>query len=192
MYFLFDKLTATLVAASVLLVLVTIQKNMTESNIQQTISYTMKAQALNLGRWLQADLMTVGQNMDDQTIYLGGVDSTDGAGVKFNFFYDDGSPQHVIYTVSATGDSSAVNDSTRVPLYELVRERGLVGAEVEEGKSRPTLTSFQIVYLDAAGAPTLSNADARSIRVRFSAAVPIEVEGQYLRETHWATTVPLP
>ncbi len=197
MFFIYDNIAATLVAFSVMLVLLVMQQRMRDASIERVGVYAAKTQSIEFGDWLQQDLANIGLGVSAGTPVTGLTDHATIPGMTQSFSYlkkiavSDPSPSTITYQLNPVFEPDGVTpkiidiDTLAVPLFEV---RRLVNG-VEEGKSPPYLTYFRVELLDDTGVDVggvLPLAD--QVRVTFSMGVPL-VERTYLRETHWGTTV---
>jgi hypothetical protein len=193
MPFLFDNLTATVIAMTVLLILASMQMRATQQRVAQASRDVAQSQAAQLTSWLEEDLGQIGKNMSgDDTAFEAPVDSDQKwLTEEFVFEYEEFSSTGTIdtvrvrYRVESTGSSREIyfGDSTEtVDLYRLTREKKVVGETgwQEKGGSVPALEYFDVDLLDRNAEPVsnpVSNENAvRSVRVRFSLVAPYQNE----------------
>jgi hypothetical protein len=193
MPFLFDNLTATVIAMTVLLILASMQMRATQQRVAQASRDVAQSQAAQLTSWLEEDLGRIGKNMSgDEIAFEAPVDSDQKwLTEEFVFEYEEFSSTGAIdtvrvrYRVESTGSSREIyfGDSTEtVDLYRLTREKKVVGETgwQEKGGSVPALEYFDVDLLDRNAEPVsnpVSNENAvRSVRVRFSLVAPYQNE----------------
>ncbi len=208
MIFIYDNLTATIIAMSVFLLLVTIQFRTTQTNIAQTSRNIVKEQAQGFATWLEDDLEKMGQNIGPGSAPPYNVafdDPTDSSGVTVDFtFYQDSivstsSTMRVAtqYRVKKTG--TRVVEADTVDLYQLTRYRqeGASASWVEDGRSIDALGYFDVDMLNRDAQPIINPRSAaqtdqdtvRSTRVRFSVVAPFQNEKTSLRVVHFGSVL---
>jgi hypothetical protein len=145
MQVLFDNLTATILAGTVLLILMVMQASLMKSSVERTANYMSKKQSLEFADWLQDDLLNIGRGMErgDRTFEGPAIEVTsdgDTLTEKFTFYQDtlqskvasnmdDSVRVATAYTLGAPPSSSSPADpaETRtiggetVKLYRAVR-----------------------------------------------------------------------
>lgn len=185
MFFIYDNLSATVIGLTIISILMVMQVRLQRATYNRTIVYAAKTQAIDLGEWVQRDLALLGE---DKTYVVPSPD-TSGNTVSFTFrrkmSASASTPSVVNYTL--TPGATVVIEGQAVRLYQLTRR--VDGTVV--GQSQPTLTRFRLFFLDENAAEVATAAQARLLRIQFSTAMPMETDGQYLRETYWGTIVPL-
>lgn len=192
MAFLFDNLAATIVGATIMLILFTVQKRAVEVNVERTAVYAAKKRALSMGKWMQLDLANLGAGLNGNESGIVSNESDGDNTTEFVYRYRNtaGDEVHVSYALEEV-DSVAYDDAT-MTLYRLRRyEQVGSGPPQERGGSTPTLTQFHIEQLDETGDVTGAISQTRFLRVRFSVSVPFHSDRQYLRETHWGAVLPV-
>lgn len=208
MIFIYDNLTATIIAMSVFLLLVTIQFRTTQSNIAQTSRNIVKEQAQGFATWLEDDLETMGQNIGPgsappyNVAFENPVDSS-GVTVDFTFYQDSilstttTMRVETRYRVKKTGTRVVKADT--MDLYQLTRFRkeGAGGMWEEDGRSINALGYFDVDMLNRDAQPIASPRSAaqanpdtvRSTRVRFSVVAPFQNEQTSLRVVHFGSVL---
>jgi len=196
MHFIYDNLTATIIASTVTLLLINIQIQASKKNISKTSRHVVKQQAQSFASWMEKDLARMGQNMnyEDQVPMKNPQYTTIGDGVrhttKFTFhrikFDDDNNKIHVTtrYRVKK------VDDEPRNQ-YQLIRQTKTEnegGWSDDDGQSSPTLGYFQLDFLDRNAqrvtSPSSNFEDVEMIRVRFSSYPPFQNDETVLPFTH--------
>jgi hypothetical protein len=184
MQFLFDNLTATVIAMTVLLILASMQMRATQQRVAQTSQNIIRDQAGQLTTWLEEDLGQIGKNMnDDETAFEEPVNSGQKwITEKFVFEHEetDGTVVRVRYLVESTGSSREIDmggTTKSVELYQLTREKKVGGGGWQaKGGSIPALEYFDVDLLDrnadTLSAPVAHEDSVRSVRVRFSLVAP--------------------
>lgn len=188
---LLDNLTATIVAMSVLAMLVAMQYRAQEASVERTIAYSAKKQTIEFGKWIQDDIANVGAGVSFGTVSVQELTTNSSGNTNLFRFRrkmnaSDTDPVDVTYQLV---ESDTINvDGSVVYLYELRRR---VDGTLE-GTSPPTVTRFRIEMLNENGSLTAAPSEARQVRIRFSTAMPFsEDRHSFLREAHWGTTVPI-
>ncbi|PSQ72000.1 MAG: hypothetical protein BRD31_02090 [Bacteroidetes bacterium QH_2_64_26] len=190
MQFLFDNLTATVIAMTVLLILASMQMRATRQQVAQTSQNIVQRQAGQLTTWLEEDLGRIGKNMsDDEVAFEKLEDSDQQKWITEEFVFEheetDGTVVRVRYLVESTGSSREIDmggTTKSVELYQLTREKKVVGETnwQVKGGSIPALEYFDVDLLDRNAEPVsdpFSNPDdVRSVRVRFSLVAPYQNE----------------
>ena len=190
MQFLFDNLTATVIAMTVLLILASMQMRATRQQVAQTSQNIVQRQAGQLTTWLEEDLGRIGRNMsDDEVAFEKLEDSDQQKWITEEFVFEheetDGTVVRVRYLVESTGSSREIDmggTTKSVELYQLTREKKVVGETgwQAKGGSIPALEYFDVDLLDRNAEPVsdpVSNEDdVRSVRVRFSLVAPYQNE----------------
>jgi hypothetical protein len=193
MQLLFDNLSASIIAMTVLLIFASMQMRVTQQRVAQVSQNTVQSQAAQLTSWLEEDLGRIGKNMSgDETAFEAPVDSDqEWLTEEFVFEYEEIDSTGVIdtvrvrYRVESTGSSREIytgGTTETVDLYRLTREKKVVGETgwQERGGSAPALEYFDVDLLDRNAEPVsnpVSNENAvRSVRVRFSLVAPYQNE----------------
>lgn len=188
---LLDNLTATIVAMSVLAMLVAMQYRAQEASVERTIAYSAKKQTIEFGKWIQDDIANVGAGVSFGSVSVQELTTNNSGNTSLFRFRRkmnavDAAPVDVTYQL-VEKDTITV-DGSAVYLFELQRR---VDGTLN-GASPPTVTRFRIEMLDENGMLTTAPSEARQVRVRFSTAMPVSDDrNAYLREAHWGTTVPI-
>lgn len=199
MQFIYDDLTATIVAMTTMLLLFSIQSRATQDNVARTSRNMMKTQAQTFATWIEKDLQRIGKNIDqderkDQSPFDNPVKRQMEGGTRlteqFTFYRDRvvGNGETRIATRYEVGKTQ--QDPARFQLTRKTKEVGTgtwAGATVD-GESSASLGYFQIDMLDDDARPVSnpsSNLDrVHSIRVRFSVAAPFKSDESILDATH--------
>lgn len=201
MHFIYDNLTATIIASTVTLILINMQIQASKKNISKTSRYVVKQQAQTFASWMEKDLARIGQNMnpEDETPIEEPQYTTIGDGVrhttKFTFYRnkiddDNGGEDDNLTRVTTRYRVKKVEDEPRNQ-YQLIRQtktQGGGGWSDDDGRSSPTLGYFQLDLLDRNAqrvtSPVSNFGDVEMIRVRFSAYPPFQNEETVLSNTH--------
>lgn len=202
MQFLYDNLTATVIALTTLLLLFSIQSRATQNNVAQTSRNVMEEYAQTFATWLEKDLQRMGENMDrddpvpyenPQTVELeNGMEVT----TRFIFYRDSTSSDDdeeekrvsMRYDVEEAGTRTVDGESKT--LYKLTRKVKIEGEgwSSVQGESTADLGYFKIDLLDKDANPVDSpkqNEDqVHSVRVRFSVVSPFQNAQTFPTATH--------
>ena len=198
MEFIYDNMVASIIAATVTLMLITIQLRATQKNVARASRNAVKEEAQTFATWLEKDLEQIGANVDpDEAAFnFKGTNPHHPDSVTKNFvFYRD--------SVTTAGDSVRIRTRYRVrkedtsvvegdttKLYQLTRKKkvGSGSWSSVKGLSTPTLEYFKIDMLDENAkrvlTPETTPEDVHSIRVRFSAVAPYRNQSTILPVTH--------
>lgn len=195
MPFVFDNLTATVIASVVLLVLANIQLRTERQEVAQTAQQVAQSRAQEATDWLEEDLGRIGQNMvsgqstaDRPEPYHGSPESDTEKWLtkEFSFRRDSisaGGNRWRIETRYRIQEQKTVSiDGKPSPVYGLVRERRkrqVGNGGWSEWKKRGEINSleyFDIDLLDQNSQPTKALGEAESVRIRFSVVAPFQNE----------------
>lgn len=206
MFVFLDNLSATLIASTVLLIIVVLQARTTEINMEQATTYMVKKQASELSTWLESDLLMLGRNMTDPAVvpFENPVDSGL-VTTRFTFYRDsidtsvdpvDTIRVGVRYALLRTG-TRTISDEP-VDVFRLRREtQEDGGAWTEAGGAAPLLSYFKIDMLNRDARPVAAPADVaavnadsvRNTRLRFSMVTPFETKRTTLRQVYYGSTL---
>lgn len=198
MQFIYDNLTATIIAVTTTLLVFSIQSQATQSNVARTARNMTKKRAQTFASWLEKDLGRMGANISqDERIPFdepetsqmeGGIRLTE----QFTYYRDEIGSGNKETRIATRYQIKKVHDEPK-DLYQLTRktkEEGAgswSGADVE-GKSSPALGYFQIDMLnkdaDRVSSPTSNFDQVQTIRVRFSVVPSFENKETILNATH--------
>jgi hypothetical protein len=198
MEFIYDNMVASIIAATVTLMLITIQLRATQKNVARASRNAVKEEAQTFATWLEKDLERIGGNVDpDKAAFnFKGTNPHHPDSLTKNFvFYRDSVAStgdtvriRTRYRVRKEGTSIVEGDTTN--LYQLTRKKkiGSGSWSTVKGLSTPTLEFFKIDMLNKDAervlAPETNPEDVRSIRVRFSAVAPYRNQSTILPVTH--------
>jgi hypothetical protein len=203
MIFIYDNLTAMIIAMAVLLLLVTIQFRTTQANIAQTSRNIVKEQAQSFATWVEDDLERIGENVSPGDVTF--ENPVDSAGITTSFtFYRDSIesttsivPVSTRYTVRKI-DTRIVEEDT-LDIYQLDREQKVgSGSWTLDGQSIGALGYFEVDMLNRNAQPIQNpkyqvqsvNPDTvRSTRVRFSVVAPYQTDQTSLRVVHFGSVL---
>lgn len=209
MQFLYDNLTATVVALMTALILLSIQSRTTQNSVAEVSRNRMEELTQTFATWLEKDIGRMGENFEEServpfenptyTEGDGGTDIT----TQFTFYRDsttssDDDEEYRIatrYEVSEAG--TRMVDGEEKTLYRLTREKRskeLDGGSSwsswssARGVSPPALGYFQIDLLDKDANPVSNpsgNEDqVHSLRIRFSVVSPFQNTQTFPQATH--------
>lgn len=199
MIFHFDNITATLIGGIVMLMLVTMQMRMRQVNIEQTLLYNAKGQALSLGDWLQQDMGNAGGGVpiDEQFIEDYEIDAATENTKRFSFRrkLQETDPTATLITYELIDGDTTVVEGDTLQLYQLQRCEGTTtcpaGSTSVNGQSPSRLTYFRIDLLDEnGGAWTAGTSNAYYLRVRFS-VTSMSTRRHHMHKAYWGTVFPL-
>ena len=197
MQFLYDNLTASIIAVTTTLLIFSIQSQATQGNAARTARNVTKQQAQTFASWLEKDLGRVGANIsqDERIPFEEPVTAQTEGGTrlteKFTYYRDEVDSENDEETRIATRYQVEKVEDEPKDLYQLTRqtkEDGSGSWSDAEGRSSPTLGYFQVDMLDKdaglVSSPNSSFDDVRMIRVRFSVLPPFDNEESVLGATH--------
>lgn len=208
MIFLYDNLTATVIGAMVLLIVLASTQRLNEVMVERTATYTVKSQAQQMATWLEDDLLFMGRNMSRDELAITVLDTNDvGITTDFTFAYDslqivsdqiDTTRVQIRYELEEVGTRTlgkgTVNERV-LPVYAMQRFRR-VGAEPEEadGQSNDLLSYLRIDLLDRNTKPienpfSVDPRAVRNTRLRFAMVTPYESDRTFLREVYYGSTL---
>lgn len=141
MYILYDNLTATLLAATILLILLAMQTSLAKSSVEHTANYMAKKYSLEFADWLQDDFPKIGKNMEPGDRTFENPETEDGNTVQFVYYSEeeqrDGSGgtqttrTATVYTLGRPSDTSPSSygnpaetrniDGTTIELYQAIQ-----------------------------------------------------------------------
>lgn len=185
MPFIYDNLVATLISMTVLLILISIQTQATQTNTARTSRNIANTQAQNLATWLEEDLSRIGQNMSlDETSYDEPT-KVDGSQwhTEFSFSYVDttGIQKNVQYDLEKTGETEMI-DGVEKDLFELKR--------TPDGSRAASLEYFRIDLLNGDGNSASTPDEVEFVRARFSVIAPFQGEDTFPRRVRRSIAVP--
>jgi hypothetical protein len=187
MPFLFDNVTATVIAFTVLLIVASMQMRSTQQQVAQTSQQMVQTQARELSGWLDQDLGSMGQNMSPGESAINTLQSHDGSDCSTNwttqeFIFErkdgDGNLVKVRYKIDPSSPSSDTYRLTRKKKEEDGPnwEKDWGNDDIEVQGSATGIKYFDVDLMNENGKCTNSEGDARNIRVRFSIEAPFENE----------------
>lgn len=201
MPFVYDNLIATLISMTVLLILVSIQTEATQTNTARTSRNAVKGQAHQFATWMEEDLAEMGRNMTaGSAAFENPQDSTDWHTTQFTFKQDSllaggGGTVRVKTRYQLEKAGTRTVDGKTEALYEVQRSQK-VGSDPwnSRGQSPSSLGYFEVNMLDRNGNPVSNpktNRDSvESVRVRFSVIAPFQNDDTLLRRVRRSTVVP--
>lgn len=169
MQFVFDNLSAILIAGVLFLILVAVNHRTRMSGVETATYYSMKQQQLSFVETLKRDLQNVAEI---ETV------SEDPITLEFRFHArtDPANPavRPVVYRRTFVGERDGVS------FYQI---RRFVDG-IDDGGSPSTIVSWEIVAQNEEGVMVSDVANASQVFVRFEAAAPI-AEGQTIGRSRW-------
>lgn len=200
MYFIYDNITASVVAATTALLLLTIQSRATKYNVARVSRNVMEEQAQTFATWLEKDLERMGENMDqEEEVPFENPKTQDLEGGtvltnQFTFYRDSTASDNDEIRVATRYDVEKIGtreiDGDTKDLYKLTRRQKVGGSgwSGERGTSPSALGYFRIDLLDRDADPVSSPASnpdqVHSIRVRFSVVAPFQNQETFPQATH--------
>jgi len=218
MIFLYDNLTATVIGATVLLVILVSMQRLTEVQIERTATYTVKKQANEFATWMEEDLLKMRMHVPEDVHPVPFTDPTyDSEGLLTTDFifrqdstdYAVDPPEqreiHVRYRTEEVGQRTIGGEV--VPVYQLTRytcdsTSGNCNPNndahwSQDGASSDLLSYFRVDLLDRNAQPIANPATTeasspgtvRNSRIRFAMVTPFETDRQTLREVYYGATL---
>ncbi len=217
MFFIYDNLSASIIGATVLFILMAMQVRMMENNVQQTATYATKTQSLEFADWLEDDLLRIGENIKQGEEIFCNPDQDGDRTEEFTFFrdslltVDDTLRVATQYALVATGTRDVEGET--VQLYEAARlqkiepkengvppftcaSRASIVWDVT-GQSPALLQNFQVEMLDKDGQPVSDPATkvqndpsaVRQTHIKFAMISPFRTDRSSLRAMHWGASL---
>jgi hypothetical protein len=198
MAFLYDNLVATLIATTVVLVLISVQMRATSANVAQVGKSAALGGAETFATWVEQDLEAMGRHISvSETVFSSPARQPNGnsptgevlEGLTFYYQKTKGGPKtSVTYDLVET-DTQTVEGEKRV-LYQLSRSKD----GIETGGSPVTLGYFDVRFLNRTAGevtnPTANRSKIEAIRAHFSVVSPIQNDETKLEEVHRMVVVP--
>lgn len=215
MQFIFDNLTAIIVAGVLILGLQVTQVRSQHASLEQVVSHSVKTKTLVFGQWVESDILNLGANYGTNLYRFEEptLDPVTGDTREWLFYSDsthtDGSGIRVVKRYRLENTRTATFSDSTYQLYELHRDSLVVALDedgvpapyteadwVKSAQSISTLSFFKIELLDRYGeTPLTDDGDVDVykvdyIRVRFG-VVPEYVlrPDNYIRELYWVKTL---
>ncbi len=180
MQFLFDNIVATIVGATVLLMMVATHHRNQLASAEATSYYMLQQQVLDFTSSLQRDMQNVSS----------AIDLTEKTDSTFSFMAQvsptDTTKRQVTYRRKKV-ETRYRKDTGNRDYYQIER---LVAGNVTGG-SIGTITAWSVQVLNEEGNAAGTVGDARQIRIALEAASPVDVEtrdGVTIRDTRWQST----
>ncbi|MCS3860806.1 hypothetical protein [Salinibacter ruber] len=206
MQFLYDNLTATVIALMTTLILLSIQSRATQNSVAEVSRNRMGELTQTFASWLERDIERMGENFEngerapfDNPVYTEGSGGTD-ITTQFTFYRDSttssGDEYRIATRYEVAQKGTRTVDGTSKPTYQLTRKkrRKEMGTgswsswSSVKGGSPSSLGYFQIDLLDKDASPVSNpngNADqVHSVRVRFSVVSPFQNAQTFPQATH--------
>jgi len=198
MAFLYDNLVATLIATTVVLVLISVQMRATSANVAQVGKSAALGGAETFATWVEQDLEAMGRHISvSETVFSSPVrranaNSPTGEvleGLTFYYQKTKGGPKTSVTYDLVEADTQTVEGEKRV-LYQLSRSKD----GIETGGSPVTLGYFDVRFLNRTAGevtnPTANRGKIEAIRAHFSVVSPIQNDETKLEEVHRMVVVP--
>ncbi len=192
----YDHLIAILVGGVIILLLFNVQRRTQQSNVERTMMYMAKTSTLEMGSFLERDLMNAGFNTPP--VENGVLEhNTNGDGITDTLVFwgvgSAGTRTRIAYGVTPVDTANIAGQQT--PLYQLRRYERQGADYVEVGGSPPILTEFKITLLTSGNLSTdIYTAD--KLRVKMAHAVLPDFEDEEhlvgYRQLYWGVTLDPP
>ncbi|WP_263786611.1 hypothetical protein [Salinibacter grassmerensis] len=206
MQFLYDNLTATVIALMTTLILLSIQSRATQNSVAEMSRNRMGELTQTFATWLERDIERMGENFEEgerapfeNPVYTEGGGGTD-ITTQFTFYRDSTTSSNKEYRIATryevSQEGTRMIDGADKPVYGLTRKkrRKEMGTgswsswSGAKGVSPSALGYFQIDLLDKNADPVPNpdaNADqVHSVRVRFSVVSPFQNTQTFPQATH--------
>jgi len=198
MAFLYDNLTAVVVATTVLLILASLQLRASKLSTAASSQDAALTQSEEIATWMEEDLEAMGRHMTPSDTVFGGItrvsdegSPTDSVLTSLSFQYKDsagGTVRTVKYDVSVA--ETATVDGEERTLYELSRTKGGASA----GRTPSMLGYIDVQFLDRTAAvvskPVANDDNIEALRVHFSIILPHRNDKTSLTEIHRMVAFP--
>lgn len=203
---LFDNLIASVVAGTVLLMLVSIQMQATNTGIANTARYAALNEAQTIATWLEEDLQAMGRNRGEgETVFDIVPDGermqsnysptgtvlrrlSDSTALTFHYEGTAGNDTTITYALEEAG-TRTISDTTRT-VFELRRLKN----GIQSGGSGAVLGYFDLHFTNQDAEPvpnpSANKGEIRAIRAQFSVLAPFQNEETTLPEIHRMVVVP--
>jgi hypothetical protein len=191
MQLLLDHLGATIIAGTVLLMVVTLQLRAQQTALEEAVFYRGKARTMTFAETISKEFPKIGEGLS-------------GGGALVEHTVADGQTKEFVYATGAGGSGagttevrySLVQDTTvrigrqarvseDVPIYRLARTE-------DSGTARTVMSNirhWRVKILDANGAPTSVLDEARHLKVRLQCLFTFsEGQSREVHQTLWGTT----
>jgi hypothetical protein len=198
MAFIYDNLVATLIATTVVLILISVQMRATSANVAQVGRSAALGGGESFATWVEQDLEAMGRHVSvSETVFSSPVRQANGNSPTgevledLTFYYrtDEGSPKTTITYEVTEVDTQTIGSEKRT-LYQLSRSKNGTDA----GGSPVTLGYFDVRFLNrTAGVvtnPTANRSKIEALRAHFSVVSPIQNDETKLQEVHRMVVVP--
>lgn len=198
MAFIYDNLVASLIATTVVLILISVQMRTTNANIAQVGRSGALGGAESFATWIEEDLEAMGQNISESdTVFSDPVRQSEDASptgavlkdLTFHYRRSIGGADTTVTYDLAEADTQMVGDEERV-LYQLNRSKN--GSDA--GGSPVRLGYFDVRFVGPTAGeitnPTANRSKIEALRAHFSVVSPIQNDETTLREVHRMVAVP--
>lgn len=212
MQILLDNLNAMLIGGAILLVLLSMQLRVTDVNVQQTATYMTKKHSLDFADWLEDDLLSIGENMEEGEKAFENPSESGDRTMEFVFYRDtldySGAVVDTVHIATRYRltyvDTRTVEDRS-VKVYQAHRGMQMWNPPGEArpstwattGHSAPLISGFQIKMLNKDGDEVANPADVdqanpdsiQQTKAKFSMLPPIQNGDGSLRAMHWGANL---
>lgn len=198
MAFLYDNLVATLIATTVVLVLISVQMRATSANVAQVGRSGALGGAESFATWVEQDLEAMGRHVSvSGTVFSSPVRQANGnsptgevlEGLTFYYRTDESSPKTTITYEVTEVDTQTIGSEKRT-LYQLSRSK----SGTDAGGSPVTLGYFDVRFLNRTAGevtnPAANRSKIEALRAHFSVVSPIQNDETKLQEVHRMVVVP--
>jgi hypothetical protein len=189
--FVYDNLIATVVGATVLLILASIQMRATKTSVAQSARSMALKEAETFATWMEQDLEAMGRNLeDDETVFTVHDRTPDEDSPTGYTLFDDEDEGQSDLTFSyrettveydVVKEEKEIDGKTRT-LYQLNR--------IPDGGSSSILGYFDIRFINGDAQKTTNKDKIRAIRVHFSVVSPFQNDETAIHEVHRMVVVP--
>ena len=187
MFFVLDNLSSMIVFGTIAIIVATTQLRVQQTNVEQTVAYVSKSQALDFAHTVEREFKLMGVGIGHRNQMIRGLtNDVDGNTTSFIFeWYDEKNNKELTIEYRMVPGDTVMVGGVETPLLQVQRfEDGH-----PRGASPPTLTRWNVQLLDDAGNPS-TILDAHLVRVGFANLLAIGDAARYrVPETHWAVTL---
>jgi hypothetical protein len=197
MPYLYDNIIASVVGATVFLILASIQMRATGEQVAQTARNTALSQTTSLATWLEEDLEAMGRNREAGQMVFGNISRTGNeasptgevlTSLTFRYEDDGGDSTTVAYQVEES-ESRMVAGEER-PIYTLNRLQN--GSS--SGGASTVLGYFDLRFIDGNATrvpnPVANRGEIQALQLHFSVIPSFESDQMVLDEIHRMVVVP--
>ncbi len=197
MPFIYDNLIASVVGATVLLILASIQMRATGEQVAQTARNTALSQTTSLATWLEEDLEAMGRNREAGEVVFKNISRTGNeasptgevlTSLTFRYEDDGGDSTTVTYEVRSSENRTVAGEER--PIYTLDRQQN---GSVSGGAST-VLGYFDLHFIDGNAQrvtdPANNRGEIQALQLYFSVVPSFESDRMILDEVRRMVVVP--